>query len=95
MICACGPQQEFLGCVISDIPHTGLLILAEQHCLCFGAPYWEEVAFLQLKVCKQSHMPAPPSPPHTHSSLSHTHTGIGCHVPWHLSPDNTLRNRLS
>lgn len=26
----------------------------------FVAPHWREVVFLQLKVCKQSHMSAPP-----------------------------------
>lgn len=44
-------------------------VLAEKHCLRFDAPLWGEVVFLQLKVCKQSHMSAPPT--HTHHS-SHT-----------------------
>ena len=83
-----------LGCVIPPPLHTHThthtqsnhIIHAEQHWLCFGAPHWREVAFLQLKVCKQSHMSAQPSLPHTHTA---------CHTPWHLSPDNTLGNRPS
>lgn len=69
---------------------SSILIQADQHCLCFGAPHRRGAAFLQLKVCKQSHMSAPPLS-HTLCSLTHT----GCHAVCHLSSDNSLPNKIT